>query len=150
MRISQFFSVKNVLIMICKSGCHRSVANAESWSNMLTLYGRLPYSVSLLPSSELDFRKDTCTRECSERSKQSAKFYQIHCCLYAELLETTTTKKPWSQTRRKQESEIDKYHNQACRAECETRYLQRIGGAAPKCSRELREVWAQEQHSVYV
>ena len=72
--ISQFFSAKNVLIMMCKSGCHRSDANAESWSNMLTRYGRLPYSVSVLLPSVLDFRKDTCTGECSKCSKGSAKF----------------------------------------------------------------------------
>ena len=55
---------KNVLIMICNSGCHRSVANAESWSNFSTRYGRLLHSASPLHPSELDFRKDTHT-ECS-------------------------------------------------------------------------------------
>ena len=28
-----FFSSKNTVIMICRSGCHRSVANGELWSN---------------------------------------------------------------------------------------------------------------------
>ena len=34
--MSRFFSSKNVVIMICRSGRHRSVANAELWSNTLT------------------------------------------------------------------------------------------------------------------
>ena len=46
---------KNVVIMVCKNGRRRSVANAELWSNTSTRYGRLPHSVSLLHLSELDF-----------------------------------------------------------------------------------------------
>ena len=53
----RFLSGKNVVIMICKSGRHRSVANAELWSNTLTRYGRLQHTVSLLHLSELDFWK---------------------------------------------------------------------------------------------
>ena len=83
--VSQLFSAKNVLIMICKNWCHRSVANAESWSTMLTRYGRLLHSVSTLHPSELDFRKDMCTGTRSKCSKQSANLYQTHHgCVRAE------------------------------------------------------------------
>ena len=83
--ISRFFSANNVLIMVCKSGCHRSVANAESWSNMLTRHGRLLHSVSLLHSSKLDFGKDTCAGKRSECSQQSARIFQTHYdCVLAE------------------------------------------------------------------
>ena len=58
----------------------------------------------LLPPSELDFRKDTCTGECSECSKQCAQFYQIHYCLHAEcsgLVSTSdSTTEYWKQLRR--------------------------------------------------
>ena len=53
----RFFSSKNIVIMICRSGRHRSVANAEFWSNTLARYGRHQHSVSLLHLSELDFWK---------------------------------------------------------------------------------------------
>ena len=43
----RFFSDKNIVIMICRSGRHRSVANAESWPNTLTRCGRRQHSVSL-------------------------------------------------------------------------------------------------------
>ena len=43
-----FFSSRNIVIMICRSGRHRSVANAELWSNTLTCCGRHQHSVSLL------------------------------------------------------------------------------------------------------
>ena len=55
--ISRFFSSKNVVIMICRSGRHRSVANAELCSNTLTCYGRHQHSVSMLHLSEIDFWK---------------------------------------------------------------------------------------------
>ena len=97
----QLFSARNFLIMICMGGCHRSVANAESWSNMLTRNGRLLHSVSL--PSELNFRKDLKTAECSECSKQIAKFYQILCCFHAEcsrLVSTSdSTTEYWKQLR---------------------------------------------------
>ena len=53
--MSRFFSSKNVVIMICRSGRHRSVANAEVWSNTLARYSRHQHSVCLLHLSELDF-----------------------------------------------------------------------------------------------
>ena len=53
----RFFSSKNVVIMICRSGRHRSVANAEFWSNTLARYSRHQHSVCLLHLSELDFWK---------------------------------------------------------------------------------------------
>ena len=99
------FSAKNVLIMICKSGCQRSVAHAESWSNMLTRNGRLPHYVSPLDPSELDFRKDTCAGKCSEWSKQSAEFYQMYYCFHAECSQlasaSDSTTEYWKQLRRK-------------------------------------------------
>ena len=55
--MSRFFSSKNVVIMICSSGRHRLVANAELWSNTLTRYGRHQHFGSLLHLSELDFWK---------------------------------------------------------------------------------------------
>ena len=55
--MSRFFSSKNVVIMIYKSGRHRSVANAELSSNTLTRNGRHQHSVSLLHLSDLDFWK---------------------------------------------------------------------------------------------
>ena len=55
--MSRFFSSKNVVIMICRSGRHRSAANAELWSNTLTRFGRHQHSASLLHLSELDFWK---------------------------------------------------------------------------------------------
>ena len=51
----RFFSDKNIVIMECRSGRHRSVANAELWSNTLTRCSRHQHSVSLLHLSELDF-----------------------------------------------------------------------------------------------
>ena len=45
------------MIMICRCGRHRSVENAELWSNTLARYSRHQHSVSLLHWSELDFRK---------------------------------------------------------------------------------------------
>ena len=53
----RFFSSKNIGIMICRSGRHRSVANAEFWSNMLARCSRHQHSVSLLHLFELDFWK---------------------------------------------------------------------------------------------
>ena len=58
-----------------------------------------------LHPSELDFRKDTCAGKCSECSKQSAKFYQIHYCVHAEssrlVFTSDSTTAYWKQTRRK-------------------------------------------------
>ena len=116
---------------------------------MLIGHGRLLPSASPLHPSELDYRKDTCTGKqtvcnilpdtlllphwrCTTR---------VHVWFHDRVLEATTTRKPWPQARRKQESEIDEYHNQACRAEYETRYLQRIGGAAPKTSASALMHW---------
>ena len=56
----RFFSSKNMVIMICRSGRHRSVANAVLWSNTVARYSRRQHSVSLLLLSGLDFWKDTC------------------------------------------------------------------------------------------
>ena len=43
--LSRFFSSMNIVIMICRSGRHRSVANAKLWSNTLTRYSRRQHSV---------------------------------------------------------------------------------------------------------
>ena len=76
--MSRFVSDKNTVIMICSSGRHRSVANAELWSNTLTICGRRQHSVSLLHLSELDFWENTCAGNCSECSKQSLRVLQAH------------------------------------------------------------------------
>ena len=73
-----FFSSKNIAIMIRRSGRHRSVANAELWSNTLTRCSRHQHSVSLLHLSELDFWENTCAGNCSECSKQSLRVFQAH------------------------------------------------------------------------
>ena len=62
--ISRFLSIRNVVIMICESGRHRSVANSELWSSTLSRYGRFLHSVSLIHLSEHDFWKDTCAGKC--------------------------------------------------------------------------------------
>ena len=74
--MSRLSSNKNVVIMICRSGRDRSVANAELWSNTLTHYSRHQHSVSLLHVSELDFWKNTCAGKCSE---QSSRIFRTHC-----------------------------------------------------------------------
>ena len=61
----RFFSDRNIVIMICRSGRHRSVANAE-----LSRCGRRQHSVSLLHFFDLDFWANTCAGHCSECSKQ--------------------------------------------------------------------------------
>ena len=104
--VSQLFSAKNVLILICKNWCHRSVANAESWSNMVTRYGRLLHSVSTLHPSELNVRKDMCTGTCSKCSKRSANIYHTHhCCVHAEcsrlVSKSASVTEFWKQLRRK-------------------------------------------------
>ena len=76
--IHWFFSSKNIVIMICGSGRHRSVANAELWSNSLTRCSRHQHSVSLLHLSELDLWENTCAGICSECSKQSLRVFQTH------------------------------------------------------------------------
>ena len=73
----QFFSNKN-MVMICRSGRHRSVANAELLSNTLTRCARRQHSVSLLHLSELDFLVNMCAVNCSEYSKQSLRVLQAH------------------------------------------------------------------------
>ena len=66
------------VIMICRSGRHRSVANDELWSNTLTRCSRHQHSVSLLHLSELDIWENTCARNCSECSKQCLRVFQTH------------------------------------------------------------------------
>ena len=51
----RFFTNNNIVIMICRSGRHRSVANAKLWSNTLTRCGRRQHSVSSLHLSEPGF-----------------------------------------------------------------------------------------------
>ena len=72
----RFFSNKNIVIMTCRSGRHRSVANAELWSNTLTRCSRRQHSVSLLHLSELDFWGTRYAGNCSECSKQSLRVFQ--------------------------------------------------------------------------
>ena len=72
----RFFSSRNIVIMICRSGRHCSVANAELWSNTLTRCGGRQHSVSLLHLSELDFWGNACAGNCSECSKQSLRVFQ--------------------------------------------------------------------------
>ena len=62
-------------IMMCRSGRHRSVADAELWSNTLIRCSRHQHSVSLLHLSELDFWENTCAGNCSECSKQSLRVF---------------------------------------------------------------------------
>ena len=61
----RFFSSKNMVIMICRSGRHRSVANADLWSNTLARCSRRQHCVSLLHLSELDLGGNTCAGEGS-------------------------------------------------------------------------------------
>ena len=56
--MSRFFSSKNQVIMICRSGRHRSVADAELWSNTLPRHSRRQLSVPLLHLPEVDFWKN--------------------------------------------------------------------------------------------
>ena len=76
--MSRSFSSKNIVIMICRSGRHRSVANAELRSNTLARRSRRQHSASLLHLSELDFWKNTCAGKCSECSEQSTRIFQTH------------------------------------------------------------------------
>ena len=58
--MSRFFSSRNIVIMICRSGRHRSVANAEWW-NTLTRYSGRQHFVSLLHLSDPGFlEQDVC------------------------------------------------------------------------------------------
>ena len=66
------------VIMTCRSGRHRSVANAELWSNTLIRCSRHQHSVFLLHLSELDFWENTCAGNFSECSKQSLRVFQTH------------------------------------------------------------------------
>ena len=102
--MSRFFSSKNA-VMMYKNGRRRSLANAESWSNLLTRYGRFLHSASLLHSSKLDFWKDTCNGKPSECSKQSARIFQTHYdCVRAECSRlasvTAYVTKHWKRPRR--------------------------------------------------
>ena len=45
----RFLSRQNIVIMICRDGRYRSVANAEMWSNTLTRYG--PISTLRFPAT---------------------------------------------------------------------------------------------------
>ena len=72
-----FFSSRNIVITVCRSGRRCSVANAELWSNPFDpLRSRHQHSVSLLHLSELDFWENTCAGNCSECSKQSLRVFQ--------------------------------------------------------------------------
>ena len=77
--MSRFFSSQNIAIMPCRSRRHRSVVNAELWSNTLGRHSRRQRSVSLLHLSELDFLKNTCAGRCSKCSMQSTRIFQTHC-----------------------------------------------------------------------
>ena len=72
--VSRFFSSKNIAIMICRSGRHRSVANAELWSNTLARHSRRQH----MHLSGQDFWKNTCARKCSEHSMQTTRIFQTH------------------------------------------------------------------------
>ena len=81
----RFLSRKNIVIMICRDGRYRSVANAEIWSNTLTRYGQSRHSVSLLHLAELDFWKNTCEGKCPGCIKETTRTFQIHYdCSLAE------------------------------------------------------------------
>ena len=89
--------------MMYENGRRRSVANAESSSNMLTRDGQFLHSVSLLRSSKLDFWKDTCNGKRPECSKQSARIFQRHYdCVRAECsrLASVTDNVTWKRPRR--------------------------------------------------
>ena len=88
----QFFSTKNIVIMMCKSGRPRSVANAELWSNTLTRCCRPQHSVSLLHLSELDFW-EVC-------SKMSNRVFSRHTMtVYAPVPDPVTGR--WKRSRSK-------------------------------------------------
>ena len=72
-----FFLSRN--IVICRSGQHRSVANAELCSNTWTRCSRHQHSISLLHLSDLDFWENTCARNFSECSKESLRVFQEQC-----------------------------------------------------------------------
>ena len=104
--MSRFLSAKNVVIMICRSGRRRSVANAE-WSNTLTRYGRLLHSIYLLHLSDLDFlkKKKKCAGNSSECSKESIRVFEAHYdCVRAECSRfasgTDSVAEHWKRSRR--------------------------------------------------
>ena len=74
----RFFSSKNIVIMICGSGRHRSVANAELWSNTLTRCSRHQHSVSLLHLSELDFWTIRVQENVRNAANESVRIFQTH------------------------------------------------------------------------
>ena len=74
----RFLSRKNIVIMICRDGRYRSVANAEMWSNTLTRHGQSRHSVSLLHLAELDFWQNTCEGKCPGCIKGTTRTFQIH------------------------------------------------------------------------
>ena len=79
----RFSLSKNIVIMICRSARHRSVANAELWSNALALCRRHQHSVSLLHLSELDSWANTCCR----------KMFGMHQTVRQNFADTTTVSK---------------------------------------------------------
>ena len=90
-----FFSSKNIVIMICRSGRHRSFANAEQWSNTLTRGGRHRHSVSLLHLSELDFWEVHVSRKlyaCSllESSRHHCDRVRAECSRLASVPDSLT------------------------------------------------------------
>ena len=77
-RMPRFFSRKNIVIMICRSGRHRSVENAALWSNTLARYSRHQHSVSLLHLSELDFRKIRVRENVRNAVNSLTRIFQTH------------------------------------------------------------------------
>ena len=141
--ISRFFSVKNVVIMICESGRRSSVANAELWSSTLTLYGRYRFTVALVRTRFLEghvrwkmlgVQQTVCQNFSNTPRLRSCCMFATHSCDRA--LEATTTGKSRPESRRKQESEIDEYHDHAGQVGYETRNSQRIGGTTRELKRE--------------
>ena len=98
------------MITICRSGRHRSVGNAELWSNTLARHSRRQHSVSLPHLSELDFWKNTGAGKCSECSKQSTVIFQTHddrvrveCSRFASVSDSVT--EHWKRPRSENHSE---------------------------------------------
>ena len=76
--IHRFFSTKNIVIMICRSGRHRSVANAELWSNTVTRCSRRQHSVFFVALVRAGLGRNRCAGNCSECSKRSLRVFQTH------------------------------------------------------------------------
>ena len=87
----RFLSRKNIVI-ICRDGRYRSVANAEMWSVTLARYGQSRHSNSLLHLAELDFWQNTCGGKFPGCIKRTTSTLQIHCgCFQAECLRLATS-----------------------------------------------------------